>query len=457
VPTTPCIAQVRIDFHPDRPIDVIADAPETSSDGGLLLVRQADDRLGLCQRLASRLPDQRDPDRIEHSREEQLRQRVLQIALGYEDCNDADRLRHDPLFKTACDRAPDGPPLSSQPTLSRFENVADGRAIKAMIADLEQSYVDGLPADTNLVVLDIDPTDDETHGRQQLTFFHGFYDQHMYHPLLVFDGQSGQLVSVLLRPGNAHAARGAKSLLTRIIRRIKVRFPSAQILVRADSGFCVPRILDQLEALKRELGDIHYVLGLAKNPRLLALAEEAIAEARRRYEMTRRHVRHFTAIQYAAATWSHERRVVAKAEHHHKGANPRFVVTDLDDVEPQLVYDVIYCARGQAENMIKDLKNALNADRLSCSRYVANFFRLLLHATAYRLMHAIRTAAATVAPDLATKQFDTLRLRLLKVAAHVTQSARRILVRLPRVFPLAEAFCRISHFLVQIPPPQAPS
>jgi len=446
VPTTACIAQLGWKFHPNR-IEIVADAPETSSDGGFLLLRQADERLGLCQRIAALLPDRRDPRFVLHTRVEQLRQRLFQIAMGYEDCNDADHLRHDPVLKTACDGTPDGEPLSSQPTLSRFENAVDGRTIRRLIGDLEQSYVDELPADTTLVVLDIDPTDDETHGTQQLTFFHGFYDQHMYHPLLVFDAQSGQLVSVLLRPGNVHAARGAATLLARLVRRIKARFPSAQVLVRGDSGFAVPHLFEKLEALDRELGDVDYVIGLVKNPRLLALAAPATEVARERYEETSQHVRHFVAVRYAAESWSHQRHVVVKAEHHAKGANPRFVVTTLHDIESRLLYDVIYCARGQCENFIKDLKNALRADRLSCCRYVANFFRLLLHAFAYRLMYAVRVAAKSAAPELASMQFDTLRLRLLKVAAQVTRSVRRILVRIPKVFPLAAAFGRIAHEL----------
>jgi hypothetical protein len=447
------IPQLPLSFHPDLPLTVSFDAPETSSDGGWLLLRQIDDQLGVTRTLAARMPDRRDPERVEHDRHEQLRQRVYQIALGYEDCNDADRLRHDPVLKTVCNRTPQSRlGLSSQPTLSRFENAITARGLNAMIDDFEQSYVDALPVDTHQVVLDIDPTDDETHGHQQLSFFHGFYDQHMYHPLLVFDDQ-GQLVSVLLRPGNAHAARSAKIVLCRLIRRIKARFPAAQITVRADSGFCVPRILDQLEQLDRELGDIEYVIGIAKNPRLRAQAQPAIEEAQRRFEQTGRHVRHFASIRYAAHTWSRERHVVVKAEHHAKGPNPRFVVTTLDQFSPQLLYDVGYCARGQCENFIKDFKNALAADRLSCGRYLANCFRLLLHAAAYRLMYALRNAARSVAPVLGLAQFDTLRLRLLKVAAHVVQSVRRLLVRLPRAFPYADAFRALALALAAPPAP----
>jgi hypothetical protein len=449
VPTTECIPQTQFGFHPDLLIIAKADGESISSDGGALLLRAVDDRIGLSGWFAACLKDERDPDRTEHDRLEQTRQRVYQIALGYEDCNDADRLRHDPILKTACDRLPDAEDgLSSQPTLSRFENAVDGYVLKALVDRFEQSFVDELPDDTSLVVLDIDPTDMETHGGQQLTFVHGFYDHYMYHPLLVFDAVTGQLATVLLRPGNTHASRGAIPVLRRLARRIKARFPLAQIVVRGDSGFCIPRLLEALEALDRELGDVDYVIGIAKNPRLLAMAAAQMAEAERRFEETRRHVRLFSWIRYAAETWSEKRSVVVKAEHHDRGANPRFVVTTLDGFPPQPVYDAVYCARGQCENLIKEFKNALQAERLSCSRYVANFFRLLLHAAAYRLMHALRTVVAIADPDVGRRQFDTLRLALLKVAAEVQRSARRILVRLPRAFPLAELFCRLPALLV---------
>jgi hypothetical protein len=442
------------DFHPERPIHATFDAPETSSDGGLLLLRQAEERLGLIKRFAAHVPDDRDSRRVEHDREEQVRQRVFQIAMGYEDCNDASTLRQDPMFKVVCDRAPQSERgLSSQPTLSRFENAVTGRALRRLLQELEDSYVDGLPPDTQVVILDIDSTDDETHGSQQLTFFHGFYDQHMYHPLLVFDGD-GQLITALLRPGNAHAARSACSTLRRVIKRIKARFPRGQIVVRADSGFCVPKLLDMLEELDGELGDIDYIIGLAKNSVLLRLAAPVLAQAQERFASGVRHVRHFDELSYAAQTWKQHRRVIVKAEHHERGPNPRFVVTSLLHVEPRTLYDVGYCARGQSENYIKDLKNALLADRLSCSQFIANFFRLLLHAVAYRLLFEVRCAARAVnAPTIAALQFDTLRLRLLKVAAHVTQSARRLLVRLPKAFPLASIFAAIASALAPATPP----
>jgi hypothetical protein len=297
------------------------------------------------------------------------------------------------------------------------------------------------------VILDIDSTDDETHGRQQLTFFHGFYDQHMYHPQLVFDDE-GQLITAILRPGNAHAARGAKGVLNRLIRAIRERCPHAEIVVRADSGFATPRLYRLLEQLDREIGGVEYIIGIAKNSVLLAQAAPWMARAERRHEATQERARVFGDFRYAAKTWGRGRRVIVKAEHSNKGANPRFVVTSFTRQEmPSEDIYLTYCERGQSENYIKDLKVALQADRLSCSRFFTNFFRLLLHAAAYRLMYALREELATERIDMGNCQFDTLRLRLLKVGAMVRQSVRRILVRLPTSFPLADVFCAIASRL----------
>lgn len=451
VPTTECLPQVRLGFHPNRPIDLLFDQPETSSDGGALLLRQVDERLGLCKLLAGLLPDGRDPRKVVHSRLEQVRQRVFQIALGYEDGNDATTLRQDRLLKAACDRLPeDRHGLSSQPSLSRLEHAVTARDVVQLQRAMERTYVAELPADTTVVVLDLDTTADPTHGQQPLTFFNAHYDQTIYFPVLLFDDE-GRLVSVRLRPGNAGNYRYSAPLLERVIRLIKARFPAAQVVVRGDGGFCAPRVLDRLDALADELGDVEYLFGIPKNAALERLAVDAMAEASARHAATGRAARVFTSFEYRARSWSRERHVVAKAEHLPLGPNPRFIISSFDGFPPHVLYEWGYCGRGQAENYIKDFKNALAADRLSCTTYVANAFRLLLHAAAYRLLFALRTHVGTVAPELATVQFDTLRLRLLKVAARVTQRVRRLVVSLPRVFPLAHIFRAVAASLGAVP------
>ncbi len=289
---TECIAQLDLGFHPQLPVRLGFDAPEITSDAGGLLLRQLDDRLEVTAGFAACLLDERDPTRVVHDRHEQTRQRIYQIALGYEDCNDADTLRHDPLLKSVCDRTPNDPVgLSSQPTLSRFENAPDGLTIRRLSRWLEQSYVDALEEGTEVVVLDIDATDDETHGQQELSFFHGFYDHHMYHPLMVFDGVSGQLISALLRPGNTHASRGALGLLRRIIRRIQRRLPEATIVVRGDAGFAMPKLMAELERL-----GVEYLFGIGKNARLKRFAEPAMRWTEELFERRSRTVKRYTSF-----------------------------------------------------------------------------------------------------------------------------------------------------------------
>jgi len=445
-----CIAQEELSFHPELPVIVRFDAPEISSDGGALLLRQIDDQLGLTAAIAAGLPDERDPSKVVHSRLEQTRQRIYQIALGYEDGNDAERLRLDPVLKTVCDRTPQDPMgLSSQPTLCRWENASDGQAVGRTLRTLERLYVSSLDPETREVILDIDSTDDATHGQQQLSFFHGYYDHYMYHPLLVFDGD-GQLISAVLRPGNSHASRGARGLLRRLIRKIRKRCPHAMIVVRGDSGFCVPRILNELERLDEQLGEVHYLLGLAKNSTLIRQLEPEMDLARELHEKRAEKVVRYSSFSYAAKTWPRARHVVGKAEHGFQGRNPRFVISSLAEFPPDVLYPA-YCERGQCENRIKDLKNALFADRLSCSSFRANFFRLILHAAAYRLMFALRQALKPLSETLGKAQFDTIRLRLFKVAAEVQESTRRILVRLPKAFPFAKVFCQLARRLTTVP------
>lgn len=449
---TQCTAQTTFDFLPRHPVVVRADAPEISSDSGVLLLRQIDEDLGLTRDLSAVLPDPRRQDRVVHSRHEQFRQRVFQIALGYEDCNDADRLRHDPLLKVACDRKPqEATGLSSQPTLSRFETTSPGSAVGRMVRTLERQWLESLSVEQSVVILDIDSTDDPTHGQQQLSFFHGFYDQYMFHPLLVFDGD-GQLVTAVLRPGNQHASRGARGLLRRLIRKIRRRCPNAAIVVRADSGFAVPRVLRELEQLDEQLGGVDFLMGIARNAVLERLLEPLLQQAIAS-QLGREKIRRFQNLDYAAGSWKRSRRVIGKAEVTSQGPNPRFVMTSIEGFDPEDLYRA-YCERGQAENYIKDLKRALRADRLSCHRFTANFLRLLLHAAAYRLLFALRRALGKVKPSWATIQFDTLRLRLLKVAGLVRQSVRRIVVQLPASFPFAEIFHATAS---EIAAPRAPS
>jgi hypothetical protein len=448
---TVCTNSLRLAKPYSRLVDVAFDAPHTSSDGGLLLLRGLDERLGVCAAVGALVPDTRDARKVTHDRTEQVRQRVLQIAMGYEDCNDAEHMRHDPMLKLAClGEVNPGDALSSQPSLSRFENAVQARDIAKMLAWTEQSWVDSLAADTELVILDVDSTDDPTHGHQQLAMFHGFYDQHMYHPLLIIDGLTGQLITAVLRSGHAHAATGAIGRIRRLIQLVKARFPQARVAVRGDSAFAMPHITAELDRLQLVHAGVDFVFGMARNKVLERLLAPEMAKAKQLCQETGLHVRRFCEFDYAAGTWPYQRRIIGKAEYGQKGANPRFLVTSLADETPEELYDW-YCQRGQAENDIKNFKRGLKGDRLSCHTFFANFFRLMLHVAAYRLMFELREMAKPHSEELGKAEFTTLRLRILKVAALVAQSVRRVVVRLPASFGFAEVFRKL---LLASGPPQ---
>jgi hypothetical protein len=371
---------------------------------------------------------------VRHALATLVRQRVFQIACGYADQNDADTLRADPLLKLVCGRQPDADPdLASQPTFSRLENAVDRHAIRALALALLAIYLHereraGAPAGPPVrVLLDLDGTDDPAHGGQEGVAYHGYYRQHMYHPLLVFDGDTGQLITAVLRPGNCHASRFVLLVLRHLLPRLRARWPGVPVELRADSGFATPKLYRYCEAQ-----GIAYTIGLIPNPALEPLAAPLLAEAQRQSrEQDGAKVRLAGEATYQAGSWDRPRRVVFKAEVLAKGPNTRFVVTSRSD-EPLALYDW-YADRGEAENWIKDFKNALAADRLSCHRFWANAFRLLLHAAAYWLLDTLRRWLAPTAASC--YQFDTLRLRLIKIGGRVLLRARGVRLSLAAGHP----------------------
>src|SRR5215210_3904271 len=367
-------------------LEAAFDGGRITSDGGLSWLAQVDQELGLCEEIAKHVPEWRRGKTC-HSLVTLVKQRVLQIASGYEDQNDADSLRTDPLLKLACGRLPETEEdLASQPTLSRLENAVGIRDCYRMAEALLELYVgqrgkkDEAP---KRVLLDFDATDDPTYGDQEGSYYHGYYRQHMYHPLLVFDGETGHLITALLRAGNTHASNSCVALLKRLVSRLRERWPAVEIEIRADAGFAVPALYDYCEG-----ESITYTVGLITNPRLEEMACDLLAEAQESHEHKGEKVKLFSEGRYQAASWEKKRRVVYKAEAMQKGTNTRFVLTTRDD-EPKDLYE-FYARRGESENWIKDFKLHVKADRLSCHRFVANQFRLLLHAAAYWLMDALR-------------------------------------------------------------------
>jgi hypothetical protein len=421
---------------------VRADGGALTSDAGVLLLREIDERLGLTRRLAGCVIDRRERGKVRHEVLALLRQRIYQIACGYEDCNDADHLRFDPALKLAVGRAPTEAELASQPTLSRLENAVGWRECWRIGEALLECYLHRhrqLPP--TRIILDIDATDDATHGHQQLAFFHGYYHEHCYLPLLVFAQAEGEgeqeLIGALLRPGNVHGGGRAMALLKAMVGRLRQAFPDCEMELRADSALALPEVYEGCEKL-----GIPYTISLPKNERLIEMAQPWRRDAQAIYAETGEQVQVFGEFVYAAHTWSHERRVICKAEVMSKGDNPRFVVSSRTELEPEAHYH-FYCQRGDPENRIKELKLDLKADRLSCHRFWANQFRLLLHAAAYMLMQAMR--AALTGTEFARAQVSTLRLRLLKVGAKVRESVRRVLVQLPSAYPWAHLWPRLAR------------
>lgn len=405
-----------------------------------------DRKIGLIDALASQVPEWRDPSRVEHPDVDLFRQRVFQIALGYEDCNDATTLRRDPVLKTCCGRDPEADAdLASQPTLTRFENAMGPKTAYLLGRAMFESYLARHRKRPRQVVLDLDTTDDPTHGQQELQFYNAHYGEHVYMPLLIFDGER-DLVAAVLQPGNKRGSQLAVAVLRRVIARLRKKWRDVPILIRADSAFAVP----QLYALcERE--NVDFLLGFGSNTKLQKLSAGLAEKARRRHLRTGAKVRLFKTIRYRACggnrlrKWPRAYRVVIKAEHMADGPNRRFVITNLAG-RPDDLYQQYVERGGTCENSIKDLKRALRAERLSCHRFWANQFRLTMHAAAYVLMHVLRCAAHGT--ELAAAQMDTLRLRLLKIGAQVRRSARRVWIHLATSYPYRALWTLIARRLL---------
>lgn len=410
------------------PLTVDFQGGRLTSDGGWGWVAEADTAMDLSETLAAVVPAPRRHCR--HTRQTLLQQRLYQITAGYADQNDADSLRRDPLLKLVCGRLPEtDPDLASQPTLSRFENRFTAQDCYRLAGALGQVYLRereraGVPTH---ILLDLDSTDDPTHGEQEGRAYHGYYGQHVYHPLLVFDGETGQLITAILRPGTVHAGHGALAILRRIVARLRDCWPGVAISLRADAGFAKPEIYAWCEA-----EGIAYSIGLVTNPRLLALAAPLAEAAQAASDQAgNRKVRLIGEAYYQAGSWDTPRRVVIKAEVLPPGPNIRFVVTNRSE-EPESLYDT-YVDRGQTENWIKDLKRACFADRLSCHRFLANQVRLLLHAAAYTLLHTLRLWLVAAGSESLT--LETLRLRLIKIGGRVRHLSSRVHLRLASRHP----------------------
>ena len=433
------------------------DQPDSSSDGGALLLKACDQKLGLTQALADCVVDQRQAGKVEHSMLDLIRQRVFGIACGYEDTNDASRLSHDPMHKMLTDRDPvSGAALGSQATLCRFENAIGAKTLMKMGNALADRVIERQRkrrrGKARLITVDLDPTEDTTYGGQQLSFFNGHYSNWCYLPtagFVQFDQEPEQyLFAYLLRPGNVGAGTGAIGLLRRVLGRLRKAFPGATLRVRLDGGFAGPQMFAFLESQR-----VGYVVAMAGNSRLKAFAEPLLTKARRASKRSGKTEHRYGECGYGAQSWNRQRRVIIKAEvvqleGRQPRDNPRFVVTNLRH-GPRRLYEQIYCERGQVENRIKELKYGLAIDRTSCTRFWANQLRVLLTAAAYVLFQELRYQARHT--QCRHAQVSTLRERLLKLGVWIRTTTRRIVLHLPDSAPWRCEWYRIARSLGAVP------
>ena len=448
--TTECL------LFPDlfaKPAVLKFDQRQGSSDGGAVLLKAAERRYGLIEGFAGCLEDKRQASKVDHSLKQLLAQRVFSIACGYADANDSARLAADPVHKMLLGRDPvTGLDLASQPTLSRFENSVDRKQLyrmgEALASSVIERHAKRLRGHARRVTIDLDPTDDPTHGAQQMSFFNGHYDSWCYLPVMGFvsfnDEAEQYLCAAVLRLGNVTAPVGAVGILRRLLMMVRHFFPGTRIRVRLDGGFAHPELLDFLDA---EPG-LEYVVAMASNAVLQREAEDAMLVARVLAEVTGETEHIYSETSYAAKTWPRERRMIFKAEVVRADGkepkdNPRFVITNMQQT-PQWIYEEVYCQRGEIENRIKEL-HALEIDRTSCSSFWANQFRVLLTAAAYVLMQELRLCAA--GSNCSRAQVWTLRERLLKLGARVMVSVRRMVLHLPASFPFLPAFQQVATAL----------
>ena len=421
------------------------DDPSVSSDGGALLLREVDRQLGLSESLAKAIADERRQSHVDHRLVDLLRQRAYQISCGYEDADDCDALREDPVFKTAVGRDPvEDAALGSQPTMTRLENAVTVRDLLRLGYAFVDQFIASYAEPPRMIVLDMDPTADAVHGQQQLALFNAYEDEYCFMPFHVYEGLSGKFITSVLRAGKTLTAKEILSVLKRLVRRIQAAWPDVEIVFRGDSHHTKPEVMEWLEA-----HGIQFITGLVPNRRLDSLFAPAIRAAEKKYREQKqigRPVRICASHFYAAASWNRSRRVVCRVQVTAQGTDTRYVVTSFQAAGAKYLYDVVYCGRGKMELMIKDHKTALKSDRTSCHRKEANPFRLFIHSAAYVLMHALR-ANLLKGSELAHAQFDTIRLRLLKIGARMEAGRTFLRFHFPVACPVQEVLLRASGIL----------
>lgn len=436
--------QLKFSFYPHKEVVVDFGGGDITSDAGLITMREFDKQLGLTKDMGRCVYDRRFQNLIHHEQLAMLRQRLFQIIAGYEDADDCDLLRHDPVMKLAANKAHLSDPLASQPTMCRLENGVGWEEIESLNNLMPNWFIKTRRKKPREIILDFDTTDDPAYGGQQLVLFNGFYEQYMYHPLVLFEGHTGHLLSCLLRRGNAPGAECADEMLTNVTDRLMSKFPYAKFLLRGDSAFGVPVLYDICE----DRG-IQYLLGIKGNSVLKKKTQRLLSKAKRRYRKTKKPVECFTSFFYSAKSWKHQRRILAQVKINEEGHSINYLVTNLKGRAKELFS--FYHGRGECENRIKELKLGFFSDRLSCEEYMANAFRLTLHGLAYNLVNLFREIGLS-GTELAEAQIDTLRYKLFKIGAIVKESVRRVWVRLASSWPYRSIFNTIYRNISHAPP-----
>jgi hypothetical protein len=412
------------------------DGGQISSDAGALLLKETEAQVGIIAAFAAALNDRRDQRYVGHSLSELLKQRIFQIACGYEDANDADALRVDPIFKMCAGNMPEsGEALSSQPTISRFENAPSRTELYRIGLAIVDNFIASYQLEPRVIVLDFDDTEDIVNGHQQLALFNGYFNEYCFMPLHIYEGLSGKLITAILKPGKRLPGKTILAILKRLITHLRKSWKNTLIIFRGDSHFTAPEIMDWIDTQE----NVSFVTGLAGNAVLQKLAKTTIQSAKNIFEKRQSKVKLFHTFNYGAESWTKPQRVVVKVEVDSKNGEPnvRFVATDMQQAKTSVLYEDIYCARGNAELYIKNHKTYLKSDRTSCHRFQANQFRLFLHSAAYVLIHQLQNSVLK-GTEWAKTTMQTIQLKILKIGAKVKELKTKIKIELPTAFPQQE-------------------
>jgi len=423
-----------------KKVEVSFSAPDLSSQGGLLLMRESENYQGFIRSMCNNIDDQRCSHLVRHSYREMITQRVFQIAAGYEDADDCDMLRKDSILKMCCGRAPDGADLSSQPTMSRLENKVTARELYNIGLAFVHQFIASYEKEPEVIILDCDDTNFDAHGEQENTLFNDYYAENCYMPLLIFEGISGKMILPLLRPGRRNKSINIKKILIRLITLLSKYWKKTRFIVRGDSHFCSQSFMDWV----REQTRVDFITGLTGNSVLSKRCKNWVEMAQRQYKWHKTPIKFYKTFTYQAGTWEYAQKVVVKIEVGALGTNVRYVVTSIKHSNSRFLYEELYCGRGQMELYIKELKTYLDADRTSCHRFLANQFRLFLHAAAYVLLHGLKSVMFT-GTALQNACILTIREKVLLTAVHIKVLKTKVKIEFPEKHPLREEMSQILH------------